>query len=119
MSAAKSVRYHLSGFGDQPDPAAAAADHLDARRKIFPVTEVPGQSQPVWTSKSQSAVFLSSMRHFRNRQWQLRKKSNRPMKPCAVGGKIFAWRKQWTRGWAKVMACSNAGRTRKNGGIRG
>jgi len=36
----------------------------------------------------------------------VRKKSELPVKTCAVCGLPFTWRKKWTRCWDEVRYCS-------------
>jgi len=54
-------------LGDQLDRRSAAFDGFDAARDAVWMAEVAEESTHVWTHKARIAVFLSSMRHFRDR----------------------------------------------------
>jgi hypothetical protein len=42
------------------------------------------------------------------------KKQNLPVKPCAVCGRPFTWRKKWEKVWDEVRYCSDACRSRRD-----
>ncbi|MBT9569559.1 DUF2256 domain-containing protein [Pseudomonas umsongensis] len=42
------------------------------------------------------------------------KKSELPVKTCAVCGLPFAWRKKWARCWAQVRYCSQRCQRRRS-----
>ncbi|MBH8610270.1 DUF2256 domain-containing protein [Pseudomonas mohnii] len=44
------------------------------------------------------------------------KKSELPVKACAVCGLPFAWRKKWARCWAEVRYCSERCQRRRSSG---
>ena len=46
------------------------------------------------------------------------RKPNLPEKICAACGRPFAWRKKWARDWDQVRFCSDACRTRGDGGAK-
>ena len=54
-------------LGDQLDRGSAAFDGFDRRRDRVWMAEVAGESTHVWSHKARIAVFLSGMRHFRDR----------------------------------------------------
>ena len=54
-------------LGDQLDRAGAAFDGFDRSRDRVWMAEVAEESTHVWTHKARIAVFLSAMRHFRDR----------------------------------------------------
>ena len=54
-------------LGDQLDRGSAAFDGFDRGRDRVWMAEVVGESTHVWTHKARIAVFLSGMRHFRDR----------------------------------------------------
>jgi deoxyribodipyrimidine photolyase-related protein len=54
-------------LGDQLDRSSAAFDGFDRERDVVWMAEVAGESTHVWTHKARIAVFLASMRHFRDR----------------------------------------------------
>jgi len=54
-------------LGDQLDRNAAAFDGFDRGRDRVWMAEVAEESTHVWTHKARIAVFLSAMRHFRDR----------------------------------------------------
>jgi deoxyribodipyrimidine photolyase-related protein len=74
MSAGNATRSLVLVLGDQLDAAAAAFDEFDAERDVVWLAEVAAESEHVWTSKPRIAVFLSAMRHFRDRQRKLGRK---------------------------------------------
>ena len=51
-------------LGDQLDLGAAGFDGFDAECDAVWMAEVVDESTHVWSSKSRTALFLSSMRHF-------------------------------------------------------
>ncbi|MCH9799379.1 MAG: DUF2256 domain-containing protein [Betaproteobacteria bacterium] len=42
------------------------------------------------------------------------KKSDLPVKVCAVCRREFSWRKKWAKVWDEVKYCSNACRSSRN-----
>ncbi|HEY0974675.1 MAG TPA: cryptochrome/photolyase family protein [Solimonas sp.] len=54
-------------LGDQLDDRAAAFDDFDTARDAVWMAEVPAEAQYVWSHRARIAVFLSAMRHFRER----------------------------------------------------
>ena len=54
-------------LGDQLDEASAAFDGFDPALDSVWMAEVAGESEHVWTHKARIVVFLSAMRHFRER----------------------------------------------------
>ena len=54
-------------LGDQLDEASAAFDGFDPAVDAVWMAEVAEESEHVWTHKARIAVFLSAMRHFRER----------------------------------------------------
>lgn len=67
----KSVRDLVLVLGDQLDVNSSAFDTFDPATDAVWMAEVREESTHVWSHKSRTAVFLSAMRHFRER---LRKK---------------------------------------------
>lgn len=61
------VRHLVIVLGDQLNGDSAAFDGFDARHDVVWMAEVPGEVQHVWTTKPHIAIFLSAMRHFRDR----------------------------------------------------
>ncbi len=53
-------------LGDQLNADASALDGFDARRDALWMAEVAEESEHVWSSKPRIAVFLASMRHYRD-----------------------------------------------------
>jgi deoxyribodipyrimidine photolyase-related protein len=53
-------------LGDQLNADASALDGFDARRDALWMAEVAEEAEHVWSSKPRIAVFLASMRHFRD-----------------------------------------------------
>jgi len=53
-------------LGDQLDRDSAALDGFDPRTDAIWMAEVAGESTHVWSAKQRIAVFLASMRHFRD-----------------------------------------------------
>jgi deoxyribodipyrimidine photolyase-related protein len=60
-------RHLVLVLGDQLDAGSAAFDGFDRRRDRVWMAEVAGESTHVWSHKARIAVFLSGMRHFRDR----------------------------------------------------
>jgi deoxyribodipyrimidine photolyase-related protein len=61
------VRHLVAVLGDQLNRDSAAFDGFDARRDVVWMAEVPDEAQHVWSTKPHIALFLSAMRHFRER----------------------------------------------------
>jgi len=61
------VRHLLIVLGDQLDENSAVFDGLDSEVDRIWMAEAPGESTQVWSHKARIAVFLSAMRHFRDR----------------------------------------------------
>jgi deoxyribodipyrimidine photolyase-related protein len=61
------VRNLVLVLGDQLDRGSAAFDGFDPARDAVWMAEVAEESTQVWTHKARIAVFLSGMRHFRDR----------------------------------------------------
>ena len=53
-------------LGDQLDAESAAFDGFDARLDAVWMAEVAHESTRVWSTKARIALFLASMRHFRD-----------------------------------------------------
>ncbi len=53
-------------LGDQLDARSAAFDDFDKGRDVVWMAEVAGEAEHVWSHKARIALFLSSMRHFRD-----------------------------------------------------
>ena len=66
-SATGSCRRLVLVLGDQLDGDSAAFDGFDPARDRIWMAEVAGEATHVWNSKARIAVFLASMRHFRDR----------------------------------------------------
>ena len=64
---APSLRTLVVVLGDQLDPASAAFDGFDASADAVWMAEVAEESEHVWSHKARIAVFLSAMRHCRDR----------------------------------------------------
>lgn len=60
-------RHLVLVLGDQLDEASAAFDGFDAAVDAVWMAEVAEESEHVWTHKARIALFLSAMRHFRER----------------------------------------------------
>jgi deoxyribodipyrimidine photolyase-related protein len=58
-------------LGDQLDRDSSALQNADLKQDAVWMAEVAAESEKVWVSKPRIAIFLASMRHFRN---QLREK---------------------------------------------
>lgn len=54
-------------LGDQLDDDSAVFDGFDPSRDRIWMAEVAGEATHVWNSQSRIAIFLASMRHFRDR----------------------------------------------------
>lgn len=54
-------------LGDQLDAVSAAFDGFDPRRDRVWMAEVVGEATHVWSHQARIALFLSAMRHFRDR----------------------------------------------------
>ena len=61
------ARHLVIVLGDQLDRASAAFDGFDCERDRVWMAEVAEESTHVWTHQARIAVFLSGMRHFRDR----------------------------------------------------
>lgn len=61
------VRHLVLVLGDQLNEDSAAFDGFDARHDVVWMAEVPEEAQHVWATKAHIAIFLSAMRHFRDR----------------------------------------------------
>jgi len=61
------ARHLVIVLGDQLDRASAAFDGFDRERDRVWMAEVAEESIHVWTHRARIAVFLSGMRHFRDR----------------------------------------------------
>ncbi len=63
----RGVRNLVLVLGDQLDGRSAAFDGFDTANDAVWMAEVSHEAQHVWSTKSRIAVFLSAMRHFRDR----------------------------------------------------
>jgi deoxyribodipyrimidine photolyase-related protein len=63
----KSVRTLVLVLGDQLDTGSSAFDGFDPSRDAVWMAEVAEESTHVWSHKARTALFLSAMRHFRDR----------------------------------------------------
>ena len=61
------VRHLVLVLGDQLDIGSAAFDGFDPQVDLVWMAEVAGEATHVWASRPHIALFLSSMRHFRDR----------------------------------------------------
>jgi deoxyribodipyrimidine photolyase-related protein len=61
------ARHLVLVLGDQLDAGSAAFDGFDRQADVVWMAEVAEEAEHVWTTKSHIAIFLSSMRHFRDR----------------------------------------------------
>ena len=61
------ARYLILVLGDQLDAHSAAFDGFDKRADLIWMAEVAGEAEKVWSAKPHIAIFLSAMRHFRDR----------------------------------------------------
>ncbi len=64
------MRHLLLVLGDQLDRDASGFDDFDPKRDAVWMAEVAEESEHVWSSKQRIALFLSAMRHFRDRLTQ-------------------------------------------------
>ncbi len=60
------VRHLVLVLGDQLDGQSAAFDGFDRQADVVWMAEVWAEAEHVWTNKPRIAIFLSSMRHFRD-----------------------------------------------------
>ncbi|MEM1304315.1 MAG: cryptochrome/photolyase family protein, partial [Planctomycetota bacterium] len=60
------TRNLVLSLGDQLDRQSAAFDDFDKKRDAIWMAEVDEESTQVWSHKARIAVFLASMRHFRD-----------------------------------------------------
>ncbi len=61
------IRHLVLVLGDQLDAGSAAFDGFDPRADVVWMAEVMEEAEHVWASKPHIALFLSAMRHFRDR----------------------------------------------------
>ena len=61
------VRNLVLILGDQLNAGSAAFDGFDLAADAVWMAEVPGEAEHVWHTKPHIAIFLSAMRHFRDR----------------------------------------------------
>lgn len=54
-------------LGDQLNSGSAAFDGFDAGHDVVWMAEAPSEAEHVWSHKARIAIFLSGMRHFRDR----------------------------------------------------
>lgn len=66
-TAPKPVRHLVVVLGDQLDDRSSALDGFDPARDAVWMAEVAEESTHVWSHKARIALFLSAMRHFRDR----------------------------------------------------
>ncbi len=64
------MRHLLLVLGDQLDRDASGFDDFDPKRDAVWMAEVAEESEHIWSSKQRIALFLSAMRHFRDRLTQ-------------------------------------------------
>jgi deoxyribodipyrimidine photolyase-related protein len=64
---ARPVRNLVLVLGDQLDVSSTAFDGIDRDADVVWMAEVPAEAEYVWTTKPHIAIFLSGMRHFRDR----------------------------------------------------
>ena len=62
-----SARHLILVLGDQLDLQSAAFDGIDPARDVVWMAEVAGESENVWSTQVRTTLFLSAMRHFRDR----------------------------------------------------
>jgi deoxyribodipyrimidine photolyase-related protein len=62
-----SARHLVLVLGDQLDLQSAAFDGIDPARDVVWMAEVAGESENVWSTQVRTTLFLSAMRHFRDR----------------------------------------------------
>lgn len=60
------ARHLVLVLGDQLNAGSAAFDDFDRELDVVWMAEVPEEAEHVWTTKPHIAIFLSSMRHFRD-----------------------------------------------------
>ncbi|NDG50471.1 MAG: cryptochrome/photolyase family protein, partial [Rhodospirillales bacterium] len=60
------LRHLVVVLGDQLNADASAFDGFDPARDAIWLAEVAEESEHVWSSQPRIAVFLASMRHFRD-----------------------------------------------------
>lgn len=63
----QAVRNLVLVLGDQLDETAAGFDRFDPARDVVWMAEAPDESTHVWSHKARIVLFLSAMRHFRDR----------------------------------------------------
>ena len=63
----RSTRHLVLVLGDQLDTGSAAFDGFEQRSDIVWMAEVTEEAEHVWNTKPHIAIFLSAMRHFRDR----------------------------------------------------
>ena len=61
------ARHLILVLGDQLSSGSAAFDGFDIQLDVVWMAEVTEEAEHVWTTKQHIAIFLSSMRHFRDR----------------------------------------------------
>lgn len=61
------LRHLVVVLGDQLDGSSAAFDGFDPRQDAVWMAEVCSEAEHVWSHKARIALFLSAMRHFRDR----------------------------------------------------
>ncbi len=61
------ARHLILVLGDQLDAGSAAFDGFDRQTDMVWMAEVAGEAEHVWATKPHIAIFLSAMRHFRDR----------------------------------------------------
>ncbi|MEQ8786304.1 MAG: cryptochrome/photolyase family protein [Pirellulaceae bacterium] len=62
-----SLRNLILVLGDQLDPESTAFDGFDRQRDAVWMVEVAAEVKQAWSHKARIALFLSAMRHFRDR----------------------------------------------------
>ena len=63
----RSLRTLVMVPGDQLDRSSSAFDGFDPKRDAVLMAEAPAEATYVWSHKARIALFLSAMRHFRDR----------------------------------------------------
>ncbi len=66
MKSAAKLRSLIVVLGDQLDERSAAFDGFDLKADAVWMAEVAHESEKVWVAKPRIAIFLASMRHFRD-----------------------------------------------------
>ena len=61
------TRHLVLVLGDQLDEHSTAFDGFDPSADVVWMAEVAAEAEHVWSSKARIAIFLSAMRHFRDR----------------------------------------------------